>query len=273
MLNLLYSWKESLKILIPKNLKLFLLVTLRLALNTYKTLLLYFWWIPVVLFLLLRTRTEINGFIIFFVATFLWIFFTVISARPSLGRKDWHYFIDKAAYIFICFISLIIFGLLLGFFDALVIKFLQALTALYIKLQYASSLFFADTKRALLELKIMPLLIGIQRYSYSVSIGMFVMPLLFFNWFFILDTSSRQWLDITFFLKAFFRSFIHSFKLYIYNLPLLLVIGLIVAAFGLGILLKPYLIIMGLLLMPFYICLLSNIYTKRVHEQMDLYYK
>src|SRR3989304_215348 len=44
----LYSWKDGLTLLLPRNLKLFALVTLKSIIECYKIYFKYFWWVPVI---------------------------------------------------------------------------------------------------------------------------------------------------------------------------------------------------------------------------------
>ena len=48
-MQLFTSWGNSLKLLQPKNLTLFLLVTAKTITQTYKTWLTYFWWLPLLM--------------------------------------------------------------------------------------------------------------------------------------------------------------------------------------------------------------------------------
>jgi len=101
------SWKESLLLFLPKNYKLFLLVTLKATLQLYKDLFRYCWWFialamglfiaaPVVGLIAEGLPEQASMIAVFlgvaiFVLEFIWTFLQVIFARPSTDRKGWRY--------------------------------------------------------------------------------------------------------------------------------------------------------------------------------------
>lgn len=89
---LLKSWQESFTLLIPKNMKLFLLVSLKSAAELYKALLYQYWYI-----LLFFIITEV-GFYALNEPAHLFqfiIFFLILLSRPSVQYKNGQYLINN----------------------------------------------------------------------------------------------------------------------------------------------------------------------------------
>src|SRR5579871_1355628 len=117
-MTLVQAWIDSVQLLRPKNLQLFMMVTLKSIVEAYKLLFKYFWWLLGLLVLCAIlpyffpridipidadtvfgiTRLTFHHFVrhIAFFAS-CWMFellflFTCFITRPSIMQKDWHYF-------------------------------------------------------------------------------------------------------------------------------------------------------------------------------------
>jgi hypothetical protein len=128
---LLRSWKESLLIYIPKNFKLFLLVTLKSAMQTYGYLIYHFWWL-FLLVVLVDTGCHypeclLPGSLWLFLSMFIKALFLLVVfmlSRPSVELKSGHYIIEQLSkfglgslllyiffYILVTLIKVLIVGL------------------------------------------------------------------------------------------------------------------------------------------------------------------
>lgn len=99
---LLRSWKESLLIYIPKNFKLFLLVTIKSAMQTYGYVIYHFWW----LFLLMVLVDTGCYYPECLLPGSLWVLLNMLVkglflliifmlSRPSISLKNIHYIIEQ----------------------------------------------------------------------------------------------------------------------------------------------------------------------------------
>ena len=114
MTYLLKSWKESLSLFIPKNAKLFILVTIKTILQSYKLILKQLWW----LFLISWGLDVLSARYCFISLCYLaplisWlvtIFCVYLAIRPSMPRKTLAYYLGHARYFLPFFvITLFIF--------------------------------------------------------------------------------------------------------------------------------------------------------------------
>lgn len=97
MKNMILSWLDSLKLLLPANFIKFSQIVLKSWLKMYWTLLLNFWWLLVggvaALFLL-------TNWILFIGLLVLWLLLIILAVRPSLKLKNLRYFGDNLVYGF-----------------------------------------------------------------------------------------------------------------------------------------------------------------------------
>jgi hypothetical protein len=131
MTNLLYSWKEGLSLLAPRNLKPFALVTLKSIIEGTKLYLKYFWWIPVIYLgreLVVRhflnnspidTYSSIKYCARLIQSDYVRLFLYGINAialwlviRPSIDRKNCAYFRSIISRCFLAFIILLLINTL-----------------------------------------------------------------------------------------------------------------------------------------------------------------
>jgi hypothetical protein len=244
-MTLLQSWADSLTLLKPKHLQLFVMVTIKSIIEAYKLYFKYFWWLllamPLFLFItpdvatawknndvsslaryatLLGIATSLYG-LLFLAACF--------ATRPSILQKDCAYFRAQ-------FKKIIVYWFAWGLLRVLLMK-------------YAVS--FGKTT------------------FYLGNTSLRAPELIFFVLFFA-DSDGG--------LKNVFASFWNTLKLVVYNFPLIFSINFV---FGLSLFLLSYFlnisslmqIIIGAFCMPIGVCTYTNIYIKRLHDQFDLYFK
>jgi hypothetical protein len=239
-MTLLQAWGDSLSLLKPQNLKLFLLVTLKSIIEAYKVLMRYWWWLYAIMAVCCFITIPLTALISPWAFQILF-FATIASTRPSLFQKDGAYFKDIMRYF------------------ALVIPLLLVLPyawwpATYSMLYLLWVLFFLDSRRKIVS----------------------------------------QDSDVI-------HSFLNALKMVIYNLPLLLIVHLariiiLLVLFMLIALLMDFFMVnliikytfsgfatinaslawqnlLSIILAPVFICLYTNIYIKKLHDQFDLYFK
>ena len=274
-MTLIQAWIDSLQLLKPKNLKLFVLVTIKSIIEAYKLMFRFFWWlIPLFfgVFLLLAligpytipnyygpieaigdmNLRWLNGNIgpiidILFTLLFLGMCFLT---RPSIMQKDWNYLFTHYRKIIFYWI---IYALVYAIFAEL----------------------FSPEKMIVWDY---PLWYPTFYYISSFIIAVFQIFLILF------------FADSVGGLRNFLRSFWNSLKMIIFNTPLIIIIGsflyipfVIDIGYGLysqnilnySLFLKYYhliFILIAILLLPIFICPFANIYIKKVHDQFDLYF-
>ncbi len=242
-MTLLQSWADSLQLLKPKNLQLFLMVTLKSIIEAYKLYFKYFWWsivLVVVLFFIApdyvvafraRDMSSIARYIelaglayILYTLSFLSVCF---ATRPSIEKKNCHYFRQQFKKVIFYWLIWIVVFMILGIKNV--------------------------------RMSVMSLLI-VASWSWW-----YIFTVLFFA-----DSAGG--------LKNLFLSMWHAAKMGLFNFPLLAI--MFIALRLPAIMVSKYFFItpivnhiIGTLLLPIGICTFANIYIKRLHDQFDLYVK
>ena len=239
-MTLIQAWIDSLSLLKLKHLKLFILVTLKSIVDTYKILLKYWWWLfGIIVACFIMSYHLTDSFI-----DYVWIkrisdwayqillFATIIATRPSLEQKNCAYFRFYMRYFLITALFLLIAPLWI---------WPRGLSVIY----FFIILFYMDSIKRTTILK---------KTLHTGDLGI---------------------------------SIFRAIKMIIYNYPLLLCIGLIIYIplyfFAFLIFLYSSLIINYIylslllniiyaLLSPIIVCLYTNIYIKKLHDQFDLYF-
>ena len=145
-MTLFQAWRDSVSLLKPKNLKLFVLVTLKSIIDTYKVLFFYWWWLLVIIIgcfiepyiWAMNSVTYAYLEIISFFAYQMLLFACLLATRPSLMPKDCAYFRSHTVY----FAPI---ALILAFFPMLVWP--NSLSLLYLLMV----LFFLDSDKKILS--------------------------------------------------------------------------------------------------------------------------
>ncbi len=112
----LRSWKESVAVFVPSNFKLYMLVTIKNAMETYRNLMYYFWWLLLLVFVFevgcYYPECLLAGPTWKFIDAALVIVFSFalfMLVRPSIRPKGFFYFEQHARKTFIGFVFLYIF--------------------------------------------------------------------------------------------------------------------------------------------------------------------
>ncbi len=277
-MNLFVAWRDSLTILQPKNLKLFLLVTLKSMVDAIKVWIKYFFWIPVYIMGKIALysyfyqnptpeKTDLLISLQSMLASIPWpvLFFLIpslvcvsratmlLSTRPSTAIKNCAYF---RSYFVRAAISILLFH---GLMDVM-----GRWVGVFIVQQYPAcvvSVFCGCCISA----------IGLLLAIYAINYALF---------FFDGDGS----------VGSFLKSWIYAAKMTLYNLPFY---GLFILFHVLASLTKTFiflysvkyvggqsvmlviaipLTLMFAFLEVFTICFLTNFYVKKLHDQFTLYF-
>ena len=260
------SWKESISLFTPKNAKLFFLITLKSIMESYKLIVLHLGWLFALTAILDLSYSRFCHKLSYFclIPLFGWfatIFGMYLIIRPSIKRKSWDYYKDNwLKFIFFIFFSIIAYSipiamLLIG--NKIVFLTQNIHTIFYI-------LFLPVLLIPILVTFLMP----------PDLIILYVSPLLTFLILFILDSDGS--------IKSIMKSMIRALKMMIYNYPFCILIFCffvlcsilytisIVNLFGRNSFLLSPIITNAFLPIP--LCILTNFYIKRLHDQFGLYY-
>ncbi len=244
------SWKESLSLLVGKNLGMLLLLALRSTLSLYRALC-YAWFLPTALLagLVLNEKRLMFAFLVALYAR---------ATRPSLENKKvdyWRQFFIADWVIFFGLLGIVEGPHFLLSAQGYGIKFYNLLLKLFLLQGHA----WLPGSEVLAELLL------------------FFSPLVILWVLFILDAR----VSVSQYLKAFWRAVI----MMVYNYPFFVIVFEIVrltlaACYFIGnyfcsrcdgLPLIGWLILLFVFL-PYYVCFITNMYIKRVHEQFNLYY-
>jgi hypothetical protein len=253
MMTLVQAWIDSVQILKPKNLKLFMLVTANSIIQAYYLFFKYFWWLLLVCFGLLVYSFFILNFqdnaslalygqlqgVFYILYTFLFMGACFIT-RPSIAKKDCAYLRGLyKRFIIYWFLWIALFTVACITRHGIPLFYITMYSPAYI----FTILFFADSAGGAprfifslynaikMILYNMPLLLGTGAFFYSATLLYSVILKYIFVWFFMEENVS-----------------IHLFVL--------------LRLIGTG---------LSMLLLPIGVCTYANIYIKKLHDQFDLY--
>ena len=239
-MTLVQSWIESLTLLKPKNLQLFVMVTIKSIVEAYKLMFKYFWWLvlaPAAFLLIVSDyRAAIYARDIDSIAFYArmtgiaYLLYTLLLlavcfiTRPSVVRKDCSYFRTQYKKMILYWV--------LWFILFLASSITQTLTPL------------------------------LQVSAYS--------PWWIFLILFCADSDGG--------LKNLFLSMWRTLKMIIFNYPLLVVVGICfylpIFIVNKYVFISPLVrTLVASLLLPVGVCTFANIYIKKLHDQFDLYFK
>jgi hypothetical protein len=246
-MQLLHAWRDSLSLLAPSNLKLFLMVSLKSVIEAYKVFFKNWWWwvfglFGALLIIIGLAFFELTGYSkvarsIFFVLIAIFNLFSwgifVLAARPSVAIKNYTYF---KHYFWPLLLVVVMWAILLVSSTSLTV--------------------FLATNNYILQIILFVL-------SGHIS-------LLTFLWtFFWFDSDKRP--------RSAWISFTRALEMFVYNYPLFIIffityfIGIILLVL-LSYLIWPVDFISHFFINSVAICLLMNLYIKKLHEQPDLYF-
>ncbi len=249
---LLRSWKESLALFVPKNFKLFLLVTIKSAVETYGFLAYYFWWLVLLVLVfdmacyfpecMLQGNTWAFAEITFKLLL-SFVLFTLV--RPSVPLKSFSYVTQQvrkslagflATYSFFYMVRSEIGSLVIGGFS----KLLGPSVAF--DLVYTFFIFiYTDA----------PLVI---------------VPPFIFSALFYLDSAGT--------IKELLLSVWRGIVMFIFNFPFCLVSMILILLIWKGLLATfgIYGQFIFFSFIPFMVSYFKNMYVKRLHDQFNLYF-
>lgn len=267
-MNIVNAWKDSLSLLKPASLKLFVLVVLKGIIQAYKALL---YVLPIILFLTLAyglvavyaPEYQISLMVILYVTWVIAIFYTYVAARPSVLPKNCSYF-RSYTYAFILFalfdlVANMLSNALSGqvsdpvsiallFKEPLAISPLYGFFILFFLDSYTSiKNLFVSAKRALI----------MAWYNYPICLLLFVIFYALFNGI----------SDIVIYLLA--KLMGHDAQLEFSSLGF----NDAVLVNDLDVLNNLYIIrfYFDVLLLPIFVCIITALYVKRVHEDFKRY--
>ena len=294
-MNILQSWSHCLAIFKPANLKLFLLVTIKAIIETYKILFTRFWHLVlayIVYVLLINIRSNFSPYADLFLpedtvkflirifllplVSFAIIFFMYLIARPSVAQKSYEY-IGKYIKHFCYFI---IFRFIMRYSYNIIINIL---------LDYYPDLFFTTHSDygGVSSNKIMDITQDFLGLAFLIPLGFFIL--------FLLDSRGT--------FSATLSSLVRAIKMTLYTFPFGLIAAMVLYGINqLMILFYIYIVppLFSFLAIPqaikisedfslsltsfsisfiftlgmvVPICFLTNFYIKNIHENFDLYYK
>ncbi len=308
MMVLLQAWKESLSVLLPRNFKLFFLVTVKLILETISTWLRNFWWVLGIYFImniftlwLYQFELQfmpvaeqaasaasnpaiiplLNGASLVLAVMMLWTL--LLTVRPSVQRKTFAYYLSYNWWpLSLFWITVVALNFIIKYLD----HFIIALN--YFKLMGMSviSPVMDMSLYILLSYIFMPFI----PFGKLLGAGgsLIYAPL------FILFVLAMLDMPVT--VRNLLKAKVRTLKLIIFNYPLLfMVTGLFTALVSMHHYLSIMLIarvlqnatqfplftligfdiatfLVGALLYIIYVCIMSNLYTKQVHEQFARYF-
>ncbi len=246
---LFQSWKESLLIFLPKNAKLFFLVTLKTVTQSYKLIMRDFWWLLVVTWVLpiitawyFWSNLLFNSISLFLQISSVFVFFLII--RPSIKRKGYEYYKDHLRFLFYFLIgALFLTGCLIALFKILLTT-LNPFTAHWIAVA-----------------------------SFLSITTLFMSPLFSFIIFFVLDSDGG--------IKNTFLAMIRGIKMVVYNYPFCFILFTLFKMLDfiawylilfLGNFYAVFITPIWLLLLVIPLSIWNNFYIKRLHDQFGLYY-
>ncbi len=302
-MHLLNAWKESLSILKPANLKLFLLVTLKSVIDVYKLIFKKFWvmllaiiFASVTIPVIIRMYTspfmgftdyfgwvvggmagpEITSFVLLLVLLEIFILFSIcliecfmyLLTRPSVHLKNYRYLFGYAKHcMYIFFYKL--------FFKTIAIILSISLT--FLALELVDWVFLNKTILSLIDAS---------RVAGATLWAFFIL--------FMLDSDGT--------ISSSIKSLWRACKMWMLNFPICIILSCIVVYGNQSILFVVQKIIMILgsrlfglehininspyalyffyflgtliacIIAPIFICLITNFYFKRLHEQCNEYY-
>ncbi len=286
-MNIAQTWRDSLTIFLPKNLKLFLLITLKSIIETYKTLFRYFWWLillniivePLLWFVWDSTHAQWAWWLIHYIPVSLLLMFLFycalfLCARPSVKKKDYAYFKD---YPFHCLYIIVFFT---GITYEITRFWFQLPPTLFHRLVNSIAVI------AVGYYWITPLFKG----AAGIISGIVLSPISAFFILFLLNSEGT--------VRTIGASLLRAVKMVIYNYPFCLIVYLLwcyglplawlqstiaAALYPLTTLLHVSAVKINyhemisssivFLLLPIPIHIWINFYIKKLHEQFSLYFK
>ena len=255
-MTLIQSWKDSFKLLLPANLKLFVLVTFKSIIECYKILFRHWWWVISIvigvtifdwyfdIYRIGDILAVIFAYAIPLIFTFF-IYVTILSIRSLIVQKSTNSFMKDLKYFVLLLFIMLLFHFLIVFYAFSASKYfmmhfifrviLFGFTSLenlfpFFPILVLFMLFFLDSDRGLLQL--------IVSFYYSIKMILFKAPIfLFFG--------------------------VLMFLMRIINLPVenIMIDQKLYSGY-----IRVWSLIELLIFVPIFICIYTNIYIKKEHK-------
>lgn len=277
-MNLFVAWRDSLSIFQPKNLKLFMLVTLKAMVDTFKVWIKYFWWLPVLF--IVKTYLQYSMMQAAYTGTLTGFLGTLWSLLASIPAPI---YIILPSLMYVARASLLLAA--------------RPSTAIKNCAYFRSYFFRALLVIALFQLMAIAGMVAgsylIMRYpacaSYSLLCGYSIGAIGFLFSYYVINYA-LFYLDSDGSMGIFLRSSVYAAKMTLYNLPFYGILTILNTIVGMSItsvflyvakffggqsvmlFIAPILMLIFALLELFSVCFLTNFYVKKLHDQFTLYY-
>jgi hypothetical protein len=272
-MNMFVAWRDSLSLFQPKNLKLFLLVTLKAMMDALKVWIKYFFWLPfigpVLNFVLPRLVRESDLMIIApilsILVALLWLVSVLLAARPSVAIKNCAYFRSYIwrmiyvlpIYLLVMYGRVLFQGLFVGIAPVLSVAVLGAVFATALVNYFASvylvnyALFVLDSDGSIMQ--------SVRSLLYAAKMTLYSYPF-YFIFYFLVSLIKLGVSSVFYPIMAWYYSYfaIESVE---------------AAQESIGLIAMHYTHTLLLALVTlFTYCFLTNAYVKKLHDQFTLYY-
>lgn len=256
-MTLVQSWIDSVQLFKPKNLQLFILVTIKSIIDAYKLMFKYFWWL-IAIYLVCYSYVFTSLYPVFVAMGLQQLLFFMLCAitRPSIVKKDCAYF-RAQLYPFAYFVAFWALLIAVGYFSGIAIPQVVQLLPFFIWTVF-SMLFFLDSEKNVKSF-------GMSLFN-ALKMMLFNLPavMVLYAGLYFFDTTIMWCADQLFALMH--QGWLFLAQKYEWMRPALMVIN------KYNVFTMLYVFI-RLLLMPVGICIYANIYIKKLHDQFDLYVK
>ncbi len=251
--TLTYQWLDSLKIFLPENLKMTLLLTLNAIKDIIKNMNYRLIIQPICLIILAYFRNNYFSTASLIISSILWADI-LIYARPSIDFKDYKYYLKMYYKNFpFILISTLIYSLSSKFWNNSTVQIINSFNKNFLMI---NSLF---------------------TNSYFNPALYIISPFLVFFMLFLMDSKKE--------LKSYFSSGYRAFKMFIYNYPFCFIAYNVFKVTNIAIekilyyllpqtpALLIFYLILFLITIPFYLVFMTNFYVNQIHTKFNLYYK
>ena len=256
-MTLVQSWIDSLQLLRPKNLQLFIPVTLKSIIEAYKLMFKYFWWL-IVLYLICYSYVFVSSYPVIIAMGLQQLLFFMVCAitRPSIVKKDCAYF-RAQLYPFTYFVAFWALLIAAGYFSGITIPQGVQLFPFFIWTVF-SMLFFLDSEKNVKNFG-MSLFNALKMMLFNLPAVMILYAGLYFF------DATIVWITDQL-LNGMHLGMMMLAEKWQWMIPVLRWIT------RSNVFTMLY-VLVPLLLLPIGICTYANIYIKKLHDQFDLYVK
>lgn len=268
------SWRECLA-LTSKNGRLLGTAIKKKIVETYRILFTHWWFLALLTAgtlaagVFAQWQSRPGAYLASLLVCMVYCFMGFLSARPSVHKKNYSYFISylwhSIGYFFAC-AALLVTVFIYAFARPWSLKGVRSELLSYWLYGEFFLLIFPFNFHAADFFTVPPFLLDITTVT-----GFYYSAFMLFFMFF--------WLDSQITIRSFFSAAANSLKMIVYNLPFvaflsLLYVGIYNGLFLLTLIIPAYFVyaLFVVLIVPAFMSIFSVFYTKKVHDQFDLYY-